>query len=452
MSSGDFTVIASETKEIVQMSNIEFREAKKKLKIPFYEMGKYKDNKATDADLSEYLDMFTIWIQELKDNDIYKIDVLSYDYLYDMVYKVFSNISGFTQNDTERIDSVEAKWIDSCYNSGVKYCDPDYIGNNYALDYSFNYPRIMSLRSFDFPLRRGKEHALNAVNLSRDPTTKKFTLQHGFYRMKIESTHKDITKLFSFSKDNVYLHVTLQHALYLKEKGYIDSIELVQDGKPNAYLYDQSCIINGQRAVTFSKWFDIISKLKAQFPKNRIVKLLGSMLHGVLASCNKKFVTRQELRKHTDRLTKTYDFENAELHSFADIEKDYYEVVEKKNPFKYNVRIKAWIHAHARNKISRLALSGGVHNVVRVNVDCVVFKTDKVLNFDKSFCGNAPLDLKTLKLEDKYTGFGRWKNLTEFVRYGDNEKLDADFHHIEQMHRDLSAIKVIDHVFEPILN
>jgi hypothetical protein len=310
----------------------------------------------------------------------------------------------------------------------------------------------MSLRSFDFPLRRGKEHTLDALNLSRDPTTKKFTLQHGFYHIKIESNHKDITKLFSFSKSDVYLHVTLQHALYLKEKGYINSIELVQDGKPNAYLYDRSCIINGQRATTFSKWFDIISKLKAQFPKNLIVKLLGSMLHGVLASCKKRYITRQQLRENIDVLTDIYDFENAKLTAFGDVEKDFYTVVEKKNPFKHNVRIKPWIHAHARNKISRLALAGGAHNVVRVNVDCCVFKTDRVLKFDKNFCANAPLDLKTLKLEDKYTGFGKWKNLTEFVRYGDNEKLDADFHQIEQMHRDLSAIKVINHVFEPILN
>jgi len=74
------------------------------------------------------------------------------------------------------------------------------------------------------------------------------------------------------------------------------------------------------------------------------------------------------------------------------------------------------------------------------------------LKLDKNFCGNASLDLKTIKLEEKYTGFGKWNHLTDFIRYGDNQKLDADFHDIEEMHRKLSTIKLINHVFEPILN
>ena len=57
-----------------------------------------------------------------------------------------------------------------------------------------------------------------------------------------------------------------------------------------------------------------------------------------------------------------------------------------------------------------------IDNVVRVNVDCAVFKTDVISKLDKSNKKYNILDLNSLKLEDKYSGYGTWHHYAKFEK------------------------------------
>jgi hypothetical protein len=57
----------------------------------------------------------------------------------------------------------------------------------------------------------------------------------GMYHVKIKSS--DPTFIFGYSKDNVYANTCLYQAFKCKNEGKDITIELIQDGQPNAYLY-----------------------------------------------------------------------------------------------------------------------------------------------------------------------------------------------------------------------
>jgi hypothetical protein len=77
------------------------------------------------------------------------------------------------------------------------------------------------------PTKRGREVTLTELDF--------YKLEVGMYHVKIQST--DPTFIFQYSKDNIYAHTCLYQAFKCKKEGKNITIELVQDGQPNAYLY-----------------------------------------------------------------------------------------------------------------------------------------------------------------------------------------------------------------------
>jgi len=404
--SGKFRVVHSETKQIIEIPHekmSELRLTEHIHKTLFFEMNRYAGKEGTDEGLIEYLDLFKQWVHELKNNDIYKIDVLTHYNWNSLVYHVFEDISKFKPKSHDRIDTTERKWIDGCYNSGIKFVDPQKC-TSYAFDYSNNYAKIMSTESFKVPTRRGKEGILTQI------PDDMYKLPYGYYRCKITSKDSNFRKMFSTSDNDIYFCESLKFALMHAEKFDI-KIRMILDGEPNVYLYDEKHLTNGKKL--FKKWFDVMDTLKKKFPKNVLVKLLCSSLHGVLVTHSKKNVPEQTIDD--------FDYSWSDKTEWLILDKKeksksnkYYTLINRKNPFKYNLRVKC-IHAYARNKIARLAMMD-IDNVVRINVDSVAFTRNAVDPLRTNKIQVSRLDLNTLKLEEKYSGKGEWVNLTTFVK------------------------------------
>ena len=86
------------------------------------------------------------------------------------------------------------------------------------------------------PTQPGCEFTLDQLPNKRD-------LSYGFYRVKITTDNKDFNKCFTFSKHNVYVELSLKFAMKYKKK--FDVIfELIMDGEPNAYLYNEDDVVS----------------------------------------------------------------------------------------------------------------------------------------------------------------------------------------------------------------
>lgn len=397
----DFKVIDSLTKKVKVVDRLTLKSIEND--VFMYELFKFNDNTASDEGLREQLKISKQWIKELKENDIYSIDVLEFRSFNYLVFQVANRLCNNLLD--RKIGPVEASYMNRCHNNGIKYCENGYTGDSYAHDYSMNYPKIMASEKFIYPTAPGKEQTIDEL------PTDCFNIPHGFYHVKIESKDINFNKIFSYSQHDIYLHESLKTALRY-QKQFDVKIELYHDG-PNCYLYNKADLVSGQKV--FGKWFKVMKQLKEKFPKNVLVKLLGSSLHGILSTGTKKRIPEKDVEAFCE--SKEYD--NYELGNVEFLGKNgcktYYTYHRIDKPFIYNIRIKPWIHAYARNKISRLVLVD-IDNVVRVNVDCAVFKTDVITKLDKNNKKYNILDLNSLKLEDKYTGYGTWHHLTKFEK------------------------------------
>jgi hypothetical protein len=237
------------------------------------------------------------------------------------------------------------------------------------------------------PSKEGKEIILENLPKRKD-------LKHGFYHVKITCDNDDFRKMFVFSKHNTYLNVSLELAMKHKKKFNIN-FELVQNGQPNAYLYKDEDMVM-LNSIT-SEWLTKLTDLRKKFPKNRLLKHLISSAWGHLNANNEINKTSEEIKSEglkigiTDKadyiVQEYYDYDNRE----------YYVLLDRKRPYKCNIRLKPWITALARNLTASVVLED-VDNVVRVHTDCIVFKHE--MKFDNP----------NLVPEDKTTGKIHWIN------------------------------------------
>jgi hypothetical protein len=64
-----------------------------------------------------------------------------------------------------------------------------------------------------------------------------------------------------------------------------------------------------------------------------------------------------------------YDYDN----------RQYYVLLDRKRPYKHNIRLKPWVTALARNLTASIVLED-VDSVIRVHTDCIVFKHEMVFD------------------------------------------------------------------------
>jgi hypothetical protein len=243
-----------------------------------------------------------------------------------------------------------------------------------------------------------------------------FKIQTGYYRVKISCDNENFNKIFSYSKKHTYDNKALYQAMKYKDE-YDIKIELNTDLKYNCLLYNGSDCVTGKRI--FEKWFNWISELKTEFPKNKLVKAMASRLHGYLSQEHTtQWMTREEIEENYECSqigadpTK-YRYIVKEYKYFGDVEKLRLIDTKKSNPYGFNCRMKAFLTSFARNKVSRL-ICNDLDNVIRVCIDSVCMKK-KIKEFDNN---------TELKHEEKSSGKVLWISATQYVKLLDDKTLE----------------------------
>jgi hypothetical protein len=192
----------------------------------------------------------------------------------------------------------------------------------------------------------------------------------------------------------VYVDISLRFAIEVKDQFGL-TIEYIQDGKPNAYVYDYDDMIVFC-SMTYH-WLDTVKQLKAKYPKNPYIKGLTSKTWGFINQKNKIVKTRDEINDNNMDYGLTDDHKYVKLGEYEKNGVDYYEMVDTTNSYRSHIRLKPWITAQARVDIARHALKH-LNSVVRICCDSISFNKNIEIN-DENYI-----------LEDKTSGLIHWKD------------------------------------------
>lgn len=367
----------------------------------------------TDESLIQYAADFEVWNNELNNNKIFKIDYAKkFKFHYHAVETMFTKLlvdEDYTKFD--EVDAIEFVWAEKCNNGAImkQFCEQGKIVDSYGYDFKATYPFLLGsklYRSLQMPTKRGKELTLTELDCNK--------LQVGYYRVKITSNDINFNKIFLYSKENVYTDISLYHA-YSSSKTMKVNIEIIQDNKPNAYLYGKGLkdgIISPSKV--FGKWFEVLTKLKDEFPQNKLVKHLMSSMWGHMCKFDKTNLTidevmEQDLNVSTDIYSQDCDY--VIIDQKCKKNDPYYVLVNPKKPYKYSqiARLKPFLLSNARRCTANIMMLH-LDNVIRVHTDNVTFdqKFDDVMTAFKTY--------PELRAENKTSGKIKWENVNDYKK------------------------------------
>jgi hypothetical protein len=150
-----------------------------------------------------------------------------------------------------------------------------------------------------------------------------------------------------------------------------------------------------------NEWFTNLTNLRKQLKDNRLLKHLISSAWGHLNANNKIYKTWEEIEQEGLSVGNSDQYDYQILNYFDYGDRECYELLTTKSPYKHNIRLKPWITACARNLTAGIVLHD-VKRVVRVQTDSV------------SFTREQEFDDTNLVPEDKTTGKVHWKNVNSY--------------------------------------
>jgi hypothetical protein len=216
----------------------------------------------------------------------------------------------------------------------------------------------------------------------------------------------NLCKVFQFSKDNTYTSNSITFLRYLHtnmpnvfKEGDID-ITLIQDGELNAYVYDEW--YTGDEV--FLNWYDKMSALKKEQPKNELVKWLSSGLWGNLSRYNHKYVSLEETCQYTSE-----EFNIWNIGAFCKKDgSDVFRMIDTDDIGNRFIRIKPFLTSLGRVYIANAMykLDPTLNNIVRVFCDSISINKEVKVPNTKNF--------KLLQPEKKTTGTIIFKNRSRF--------------------------------------
>lgn len=402
---GTFRVYDASINQIIDMDYLPYNTTK-------FKMLSGDGRKPTDEDLLKYAKDFKQWCYELEHNSICKIyysippprSVFTSDYTN--ITNKFNLFSKKYYKNHTQITYQEFLWYEACPNGSQQYLkDKNITVECYGYDYKSFYALIMASELL-IPKCEGKEYHLK--KLTKYPEK----LKHGFYRVKITCDDDDFRKIFTFSKNDTYLNIDLKRAMQYKKRFHV-KIELIIDDKPNAYLYrDEDMVMLS--SIT-SEWFGTMTAIRKLYPKNRLIKHMMSSCWSHINAFNKVFKTFEqvELENIEYGTSPDCDYQLWDIKYYPNSDKEYLELVKTDKPYKHNnLRLKPWITAEARNRVSEMALSS-LENIVRVHTDAVMY--DKPMKFY-----NDGIENEMIIPEEKTTGRIHWESVNIYYKVDEN--------------------------------
>jgi hypothetical protein len=176
MKDGSFRVMKSDTDEMFTYERLP-----ESVKNKFH---MFKGYEANDDGLSNFHTDFKTWCNELKKNEVYNINYSYYFSHHIAVETIFKRLAKGKFEGIQEVSEIEGLYMDKCHNGGLTYCE-EYVGQCYGYDFNAYYPRTLSSRIFEIPVRQGGECYTNIFKLFKSKTK----LQYGMYKVKITSTN-----------------------------------------------------------------------------------------------------------------------------------------------------------------------------------------------------------------------------------------------------------------------
>jgi hypothetical protein len=359
---------------------------------------------ASDEGVLRFINDFGRWVEEIKSEtkiDYFKLK--SHEVAIPMMCKFMCP----RLNECEEIDVTEAQWMEKCNNSGIQLMLQKGKNECYGYDFKAFYLSMMGKNDLhlDIPIKCGKEQTLKELDYKN--------LKVGMYHVKITSDDKRF--LFAYSADNVYTNITLYHAFKCKQSGMNVTIELIQDDKPNAYIYGTLAKDGIHKSgYLFQNLYDKLIQLKISYPKNKLVKFICSSIWGHICRFNVKYYSLDKVID--DDIDCTMDKENKNAdYWIRNFDGDMYELVSIKRPYKYNVaRIKPFLLSKGQVITANVA-SLHIDDVVRLHTDGIVFnkKHDDVMTKFKTY--------PQLIAEEKTSGLIDWQSVNSYYNFTTKE-------------------------------
>lgn len=341
----------------------------------------------TRSGLKTFASDFKTWIEEL-DNE--GIDYLKGDTHNSTVIKTLRKFITWKRiKDMPIPDKDEVDWISKCNNGGIFQCtDSNEVHDATTYDFESYYPTMMGKTGFLFPSKSGKTVTFDSIpdNLRENC---------GYYRIKIQSIHPDARFYVGFSKSNVYCSNQLSLFRKLENDGLI-TMELIKDGKPNAYIYKKEDMVRS--TDYFYGWYDYLIDLKRKQIGGKLTKHLLSSLYGSLTKMNTYIMSFDEY------IESGPEVRQVSVHRFdggTPLDMLVYDV--GKCTCSALFRIKAFLMGCTKRKIGFLAYDNK-DNLLRVACDSITL--DKPLQ-------KLP---KTLKLDESKTGKIRFGTHNSIVK------------------------------------
>ena len=305
-----------------------------------------------------------------------------------------------TRKDKKKLKSYEHmtyeeyKFMDNSYDSGLIAGTP-YKGKVYAYDqkkfYSMTYG--CRKRNFKFPVKRGRFEILKE-------TPDKF--EYGYYHIKVISSDPRAKFLIGFSKKNYYDHFTLNKLKFFRDwVGLNLKWEIIQDGKPNALIYDNDTLIDSH--IIFGWYQDILMKANDKLPKNPLIKFMLNNMFGY-----QKIKHRPIYRKLSSIQSKT---EEEQKNILPILSKSYvnkkgervYYTVKRERIFLYTTaRMGYFLPATCRAKMSNL-IAPILDDVVRIYIDGFICKKNHDEVITKFICQDHKYYNKTIDIKSSQT-------------------------------------------------
>lgn len=364
-----------------------------------YEM--FKGYEPSDSGLLTYYNDFKTWNDELyKYYKKTKGNLTFYNFYYTNEYAVMETFNKYTKHlrfgkytldNLDDINGIEALYFEACNNGGLTYASPGTY-NCYGYDFISFYPSVLGSSEFNLklPLNGGREVKLKSLT----------KLNYGIYKVIIECDNEDFKKQFSFSKSNTYTHYSLAYAMK-HQREYNIKIQLINDVEYNAYIYDESNLIDS--TAIFGQWYNELMAFKREHPSNKLIKHLLSSLWGSLCKRKKIYVKEDELENYdwgTTKQNRKYictDFSTEK-------DNEYYTLIDRDNQYEYNLRLKPFMLSYARNVMAEIIYNNNPSKVVRVFCDSIMY------------CEDVQPKSNSMIREDKSTGMFHIKNAITLTR------------------------------------
>ncbi|GET52805.1 D5-like helicase-primase [Rhizophagus irregularis DAOM 181602=DAOM 197198] len=305
---------------------------------------------------------------------------------------LFERLSvGIPANDP--LDPIEAEWLSDAMMGGLIWADNEWKGYGRQYDATSLYPSIQQSNA-NFPIRRGKFQTLN------DFVDHRGYALYGLFRAKVSGNNI----LFRQNKRGIYTFIDLQRA---KKLGL--NIQLIQDGKPNALIYDREARIPG--TVIFGEYVHFLFKIKNQGGvAGRVAKRVLNTLWGAL--CQRKRNYKTLTANQTDPFTFP---EGHTLDSIIPVGSDQwrFQFTNPGNPFKGEYpRIAPFLLARGR-KITSEAIQPYKDKVRRIHTDGFILEEQPDSPALFTCSENADTTLKTFKFET--AGYCHVKNANKVI-------------------------------------